>query len=114
MLTAGVLIMGAGVALTLLPALPGIIAGVVGVTVGFFVVHAVASGWVGRMARGAKGHAASLYLLAYYLGSSCLGSAGGLFWTHGGWPAVVAFNAALLGLALAVAGLLWRGERRAA
>ena len=113
-LTAGVLIMGAGVALTLLPALPGIIAGVVGVTVGFFVVHAVASGWVGRMARGAKGHAASLYLLAYYLGSSCLGSAGGLFWTHGGWPAVVAFNAALLGLALAVAGLLWRGERRAA
>ncbi|MFC6774118.1 hypothetical protein [Methylobacterium gregans] len=105
--------MAAGLGLTLLPALPGLIAGVVGVTVGFFVAHAVASGWVGRMAAGAKGHAASLYLLAYYLGSSCLGSAGGLFWTHGGWPAVVAFNAGLLALALVAAGLLWHRERRA-
>jgi YNFM family putative membrane transporter len=33
-------------------------------TVGFFIAHAVASGWVDRMARIAKGHASSLYPLA--------------------------------------------------
>jgi YNFM family putative membrane transporter len=111
-LIASVLIMAAGTGLTLLPSLPGVLAGIVCVTVGFFAAHSVASGWVGRMAVEAKGHAASLYLLAYYLGSSCLGSAGGLFWTHGGWPAVVAFNGGLLALALGIAAQLWSAERR--
>ena len=110
-LIAGVLVMGAGTALTLLPGLPAILLGVAGVTVGFFIAHAVASGWVGRMAAGAKGHAASLYLLAYYLGSSLMGSAGGLFWARGGWPPVVAFNAALLAAALAIALRLRAMER---
>jgi len=35
------------------------------------------------MAGATKGHAASLYLLAYYLGSSALGSCGGWFWRMG-------------------------------
>jgi YNFM family putative membrane transporter len=60
---------------------------------------------VGRLAQGHKGHAASLYLLAYYLGSSVMGSAGGWFWVEGGWPAVVAFAGALFALALMAA---WR------
>lgn len=111
-LVSGILIMAAGIALTLLPSLPGMIAGVAAVTIGFFVAHSVASGWVGRMAAGSKGHAASLYLLAYYLGSSCLGSAGGWFWTAGAWPAVTAFNALLLALAMVVALCLWRIEKR--
>ncbi|MCJ2081262.1 MFS transporter [Methylobacterium sp. J-090] len=111
-LTAGVGIMALGLGLTLLPMLAMVIFGIVGITVGFFVAHAVASGWVGRMAVGSKGHAASLYLLAYYLGSSCLGSAGGWFWTHGGWTTVAGFNAVLLGLAGTIAGRLWWTERR--
>ena len=102
-LVAGVSIMMIGIALTLLHSIIGMIAGVIGVTIGFFVAHSVASGWVGRVANGAKGHAASLYLLAYYLGSSCLGSTGGWFWSTGGWPAVAGFNAVLLLLAMAVA-----------
>lgn len=110
-LTAGVLIMAGGTALTLCASLVAILAGVVGVTVGFFIAHAVASGWVGRMAAGAKGHAAALYLLAYYLGSSLMGSAGGLFWAAGGWPAVAGFNAALLAAALAIALRLRAMER---
>ena len=36
------------------------------------------SGWVGQLALQSKGHASSLYLLAYYMGSSVLGSAGGV------------------------------------
>ena len=61
-----------------------------------------AGGWAGIAAE-AKGHAASLYLLAYYLGSSLMGSLGGWFWGRGGWPQVAAFTAVLLLLALAAA-----------
>ncbi|GEP03142.1 MFS transporter [Methylobacterium oxalidis] len=111
-LIAGVLTMAAGTALTCLAALGGIFAGIVAVTAGFFIAHAVASGWVGRMAQGSKGHAASLYLLAYYLGSSLMGSAGGWFWSAAGWPAVAGFNAGLLALALALALRLNRIEKR--
>jgi YNFM family putative membrane transporter len=81
--------------------LPVIVLGIVGVTVGFFAAHSVASGWVGRLATGNKGHASSLYLLAYYLGSSVAGSAGGWFWAEGGWNAVVIFTLTLLALGLA-------------
>lgn len=102
-LIVGVLAMAAGVALTLLADLPGILAGVIGVTIGFFITHTVASSWVGRMAIGSKGHASSLYLLAYYIGSSVLGTLGGLFWTAGQWPAVAGFTAVLLAFALAAA-----------
>ncbi|MDQ0473361.1 YNFM family putative membrane transporter [Labrys wisconsinensis] len=112
-LMAGTLVAAAGVALTLAHALAGVIAGIVVLTIGFFMTHAVASGWVGRMAATAKGHAASLYLLAYYLGSSVMGSVGGWFWSGGGWWAVAAFAGAMLAAALAAAVRL-RGIERGA
>lgn len=111
-LVAGFLLMAVGLAATLSPALVGIIGGIVVLTIGFFICHSVASGWVGLIAGPAKGHAASLYLLAYYLGSSLMGSLGGWFWSRAGWPAVVAFTAALLALALAAALRLAFGARR--
>lgn len=110
-LLAGLAVALAGVAMTLTRPLGSVIAGIVAVTIGFFVAHAVASGWVGRMAGSAKGHAASLYLLAYYAGASVMGSAGGWFWAQGGWPAVAAFSAALLLAAAAAAFHLWRMEQ---
>ncbi|MHC2088920.1 MFS transporter [Methylobacterium sp. CM6244] len=114
-LASGILIMAVGIALTLLPSLPGMIVGVAAVTVGFFVARSVASGWVGRMAAESKGHAASLYLHADYLGSSCLGLAGGWFWTAQAWPAVAVFNVVLLALTMVAAALLcWSKRRRAA
>ena len=61
------------------------------------------SGWVGQLALQSKGHASSLYLLAYYMGSSVLGSAGGWFWEYGRWPALVAFSLMLLAGAMALA-----------
>jgi YNFM family putative membrane transporter len=74
-------------------------------TSGFFMTHSVASGLVGKLAAGTKGHASSLYMLAYYLGSSVMGSAGGWFWAAEGWAAVVVFTLVMLGLALACASL---------
>ena len=102
-LVGGVALMSAGVVLTLAMPLAAVIAGIAVLTFGFFVAHAVASGWVGQLAVQSKGHASSLYLLAYYVGSSVLGSAGGWFWEHGRWPTLVAFSLVLLMGSLALA-----------
>ncbi|MGV2905814.1 MFS transporter [Achromobacter sp. AGC25] len=99
----------AGLLLTLSDSLPILVAGIVLFTFGFFAAHAVASGWVGQMARGYKALAASLYLLVYYVGSSVLGAWGGHFWATSQWPGVAAMAGGLLALALLIsAGLAWR------
>lgn len=91
----GLALLLAGIALTLSASLVWIVAGITLLTIGFFIGHSVASGWVGRVAQGAKGHAASLYLLFYYVGSSVTGTLGGWFWEHGGWRALAALTAVL-------------------
>jgi YNFM family putative membrane transporter len=89
------LLMLAGIALTTLRPLALVIAGVAVVTFGFFGGHSVASSWVGLRATHAKAQAAALYLFFYYLGSSVVGSTGGLFWDRWRWPGVAGFVAAL-------------------
>ncbi|MNY01515.1 Inner membrane transport protein YnfM [compost metagenome] len=88
-----------------------VFAGIALVTTGFFIGHAVASSSVGALAGANKGHATSLYLLFYYLGSSVVGSISGWFWQHGGWNAVVGLTC---GLALLGLGLSWKGRGFAA
>lgn len=80
-----------------------VIFGVAIVTFGFFGGHSVASSWVGLQASHAKAQAAALYLFFYYIGSSLVGSGGGLFWDRWGWMGVVAFVAVLCSVSLAVA-----------
>ncbi len=96
-----------GVALTAMTPLALVIAGIAVVTIGFFGAHSIASAWVGRRAQGARGQAAAFYLFFYYMGSSVLGSAGGVAWTHAGWPGVTAF-CLLLGMAALVIALMLR------
>ncbi len=99
MLLTGIAITAAGCALTLSAALPLIILGIIVLTSGFFMTHSVASGLVGKLAAGTKGHASSLYMLAYYIGSSVMGSAGGWFWAMEGWSAIVIFTLVMMALA---------------
>ncbi len=113
-LLAGIVITATGCALTLFASLPLIILGIVVLTSGFFMTHSVASGLVGRLADGTKGHASSLYMLAYYIGSSVMGSAGGWFWAMEGWSAVVIFTLAMMTLALLSALTARRLARRRA
>ena len=89
-----------GVVLTLAGSLAVIIFGIALMTGGFFATQSVASAWVGRMAKDSKGHATSLYLLVYYLGSSVMGSAGGWFWSRHGWSGIIGFTVAALILAV--------------
>jgi len=110
-LSGGLAIMLIGVALTLFHSYVAIAAGIACFTFGFFAGHSVASGWVGRLAKEAKGQAAALYLLAYYLGSSIIGSYGGHVWAAHAWNGVAGLVAALL--LIGIAGASWlRGRER--
>ena len=83
------LCMAAGLAITLASPLPVIILGLAVFTIGFFGVHTVASGWVGRRGGSRRGLVSALYLSSYYLGGSVIGSGAGWPWSRGGWPGVV-------------------------
>ena len=94
-------ILAAGLLITLSGSLPVVVLGVAVMTAGFFAVHGVASGWVPTRAHAggvAAGQAASLYLFAYYLGSSVFGSVTGHAWSVGGWPGVVLLAGGLAGV----------------
>ncbi|MBB3771578.1 YNFM family putative membrane transporter [Angulomicrobium tetraedrale] len=117
LVVAGFLIMLAGVLLTMASPLVAIAGGVALVATGFFIGHSVTSSSVGRLAGLSKGHAASLYLLFYYIGSSVTGSIGGWFWEHGGWVSIAALTGALAlagaGLALGLPALAESGSPKA-
>jgi YNFM family putative membrane transporter len=104
-LPATFILMLAGTVMTLSASLWLIVVGVAVLTIGFFSTHSVASAWVGARAQTSRAQASSLYLFAYYLGSSVVGSLGGFFWHQRGWSGVVSMTSALLVLALAIA--LW-------
>ena len=95
-LLAMVIVMIAGLAVTLLHSLWLILAGVVIFTFGFFGGHAVVSAWIGVRARSAKAMASSFYLFSYYAGSSVSGTLTGMCWSAWGWG----------GVSVAVGGLL--------
>nr|WP_255731331.1 MFS transporter [Solibacillus sp. MA9] len=92
----GIVIMLSGALLTLPNSLVVKIIGLVIFTFGFFGSHSTASGWVSAAAKQDKAQASSLYLFAYYIGSSIGGTAGGVFWTTFGWTGVVLFMASAL------------------
>jgi YNFM family putative membrane transporter len=98
----------AGALITLASDLPVIIAGITILTIGFFGAHSVASSWVGRRATRDRAHATALYLFAYYLGSSVLGSLGGVVYGIGGWTATVFAVVAVLAIALVIAVVVLR------
>ncbi|HEX7349686.1 MFS transporter [Brachybacterium sp.] len=83
----GVMVMG--LLLTLTGPLLLVLLGLLVLTAGFFGAHAIASGWAGARAEGARSQATGLYNLAYYLGSSVLGWGTGLVYEAGGWTLTV-------------------------
>jgi MFS transporter, YNFM family, putative membrane transport protein len=104
------ILMLVGTALTCTGSLWVIVAGIAVLTVGFFGTHSVASAWVGARAQSGRAQASSLYLFAYYLGSSVIGSIGGVVWNLGEWPSVVAMICTLVVVAIAIALRLSRRE----
>ncbi|GAB3846971.1 MFS transporter [Nesterenkonia populi] len=105
-LLTGNLVMMLGVALTLIPHISTILAGMVLLTGGFFAAHAVASGWAGSAAAAGRAQSASLYNLGYYAGSSVFGFVGGSFLHLAGWPGTVGMVLGLAALATAAAAMV--------
>lgn len=95
-------VMTSGLLLTLMSQLIAVVIGVVVFTIGFFGAHAIASSWVGLLAGQARGQASSLYLFAYYLGSSVSGTGGGFFYEVWGWTGVVSLILLLLSAAFLI------------
>jgi YNFM family putative membrane transporter len=106
-----VLLVGAGLALTLPRPLWWTVAGLCVLTVGFFAAHGVASGWVAARAQlggRAVGQAASLYSFWYYVGASGGGTLAGRAWQGAGWPGVVVLAGACTAGALLLTLVLGR------
>ncbi|MEW1840800.1 MFS transporter [Nonomuraea angiospora] len=101
----------AGAVLTAHPSLPLIATGFAVLTAGFFAAHAIANAWVAAEAPpSARGRAAGVYTLCYYLGSGLGGTAGGVVYGHAGWAWLIALTSAWLVLAV-LAVLMTRRSR---
>ena len=99
-----------GLLLLLLPNLYAVIAGLALVGIGTFFAQAVATGHVGRIAKGDKAAASGLYLSSYYCGG--LGGAAviGQLFDRVGWTAAIAGVFATLALAAFLGAKLVRAE----
>jgi len=98
-----ILLLLAGVAMTAAQPLAVVVLGIGVFTAGYFGAHSVASSWVSRRGGVARAQAAAMYLFFFYVGSSTLGTLGGIAWSRAGWTGVVVFTGSLVALALLIA-----------
>lgn len=107
-LVVSIVVMIAGLGMSLPDWLPTVLFGILLFTAGFFAAHSVASGWVGTRATEHRAEASSLYLLGYYLGSSFVGALGGIAFAVAGWVGVAGYVAAFLTVAVLLTYVLVR------
>ncbi|MCV7299287.1 MFS transporter [Mycobacterium barrassiae] len=112
-LATGCCLLAVGAAITLAGPLTLIVVGVVVLTTGLFIGHAVATNLVGAQASGGRAQASSLYTISYYAGSSIFGWVGGVAWLAGGWVGVVVLVMVLGLLAAAMTVRAVTGASRA-
>ncbi len=95
-LVGSVVVMGAGLLLTVPDHLGLLVVGLLVLTAGFFGAHSVASGWAPVVGSRHPSQASALYVCSYYVGSSIFGALVGLSWRAGAWPATAASVGALV------------------
>ncbi len=92
----GAVVLGAGLALTIVPH-GGAVAGALAlVCAGFFTLHASAAGALNRKVGTGRGRANAFYVLFYYLGGAAGITLSGQAYHLAGWPGVVALAGAAL------------------
>ncbi|MGH8506331.1 MAG: MFS transporter [Stenotrophobium sp.] len=102
-----------GLLLTLLQPLPMIVAGLILSSCGVFVVQAMATNAVPRLALAGRSAAAGLYISCYYLGGSFGASLPGAYWAQLGWGGCVLLVISAQVAAAAIAWNVWAPQRNA-
>jgi MFS transporter, YNFM family, putative membrane transport protein len=97
----------AGIALTLVPSLPLIIAGLAISAACGLICQAVSTGYVTITAKAGRSSAVGLYVSSFYVGGSFGAALGGAAWTLGGWWACVAIVIAMLAIMSAIVFFAW-------
>jgi YNFM family putative membrane transporter len=100
LMAVGILMAVAGIVLTLLPAVSVIAIGLIILCSGMFTAQGIAPAFVNVVAQQAKGGAAALYLMCYYIGGTIGGVLPGLGWQAAGWQGVVVVCLVALFIAL--------------
>ena len=101
-LLGGTVFLGASLALILLPSIPAVVLGLLGICTGFFTIHAAAVGSLNRRLISDQGQANALYVQFYYLGGWLGITCTGFAFKQGGWNAVIYICASLLLIPLGV------------
>lgn len=96
-----------GIAMTLLPSIVAVVAGLVAAAAFCFVCQAASTSYVALTATRARSSAVGLYVTFYYLGGSIGGVIAGLAWTFAGWPGCVACALGVLGIVALVVRRYW-------
>jgi MFS transporter, YNFM family, putative membrane transport protein len=99
-----------GVALTLVPSLPIIIAGLAVAAVCGLLVQAASQSFVASYAKTGISSAVGLYVMAFYLGGSAGGFFPGLAFEYGGWTAVVGTVFGMLTCMMLIVALVWQRD----
>jgi YNFM family putative membrane transporter len=103
---------GAGTLLTLVHALPVVIAGLTLSCTGVFACQSAAASHVGEAAGHARSSAAGLYVSLYYLGGGVGSVAPGLLWNRFGWIGCVGLILAVQAVTAVIAYTLWKDRPR--
>ena len=103
-----------GVALTLIPSLAVIVAGLALASAGTFLSQSAATNFVAQHAAGARSAAVGLYTTWYYLGGSAGAIVPGTLWYAYGWNGVVALLIAANLAAALIALACWPADPAAA
>jgi MFS transporter, YNFM family, putative membrane transport protein len=99
-----------GVALTLIPSLAAIVAGLALASAGTFLSQSAATNFVAQHAVGARSAAVGLYTTWYYIGGSAGAVVPGGVWQAAGWPGVATLMIAANLVAVLVALVCWRAR----
>ncbi len=110
-LGAGVL--GAGLALTLVPTGWAVAVALALICTGFFTVHAAAAGALNRKVQAGRGRANASYILFYYLGGAAGITLSGLAYQAAGWPGVVGLAFLALLVPLSTGAMEMRAAQKA-
>jgi YNFM family putative membrane transporter len=100
----------AGLALTLVPSLAAVVAGLAMLSGGLLMVQTLSLGFIGVAVTQGRSAAVGLYVTVYYVGGSLGGVLPAPVWQAAGWPGVVALVLPALALLAALGWRFWPGS----